>query len=88
MNSRVRPSQLQRGEVQLSKNGRMDIDGTWQPRKGVETLAGKITLDQNSTLLPFVITKANRENGVGHQYFQTNYLCCHRWGFRFDHIAH
>ena len=64
MNSRVRPSQLQAGEVQLSKNGRMDIDGTWQPRKGVETLAGKITLDQNSTLLPFVITKANRENDV------------------------
>ena len=64
MNNRVRPSQLQGGEVQLSQNGRMDVDGTWQPRKGVETLAGKIILDQNSTLLPFVITKANRSNGV------------------------
>ena len=64
MNNRVRPSQLQAGEVQLSQNGRMDIDGTWQPRKGVETLAGKITLDENATLLPFVITRANRENGV------------------------
>ena len=35
MNSRVRPTQLQPGEVQLSQNGRMEVDGTWQPRKGL-----------------------------------------------------
>ena len=44
----------------------MDIDGTWQPRKGVETLAGKITLDENATMLPFVITKANRGEWSGY----------------------
>lgn len=33
MNSRLRPNQLQAGEVALSQNGRMDKDGGWQPRK-------------------------------------------------------
>ena len=42
MNARLRPSQLQAGEVQLSQNGRMDRDGTWQPRKGLLTLSGAI----------------------------------------------
>jgi len=44
MNSRLRGNQLNPGEVQLSQNGRMDKDGTWQPRKGLTTLNGSITV--------------------------------------------
>lgn len=64
MNSRLRPTQLQPGEVQLSQNGRMFLDGTWQPRKGLETLAGSITLDTNAIRLPYVIRRAKRAGGV------------------------
>ena len=35
MNARLRPNQLKPGEVALSKNGRMNKDGTWQTRKGL-----------------------------------------------------
>ena len=49
MNSRVRPTQLQPGEVQLSQNGRMEVDGTWQPRKGLLTLSGAITIDADAS---------------------------------------
>jgi hypothetical protein len=64
MNNRLRPTQLQPGEVQLSQNGRMFQDGTWQPRKGLETLAGSITLDTNAIRLPYVIRRAKRAGGV------------------------
>lgn len=37
LNTRLRPDQLQPGEVMESSNGRMDIDGCWQTRKGIET---------------------------------------------------
>jgi len=44
MNNRLRPDQLQAAEVAYSSNGRMDVDGAWQTRKGIEsfgpTLAG------------------------------------------------
>ena len=43
MNARLRPNQLKAGEVALSKNGRMNKDGTWQTRKGLSTLFGSIT---------------------------------------------
>ena len=44
MNARIRHTQLQPGEVQLSQNGRMQKEGTWQPRKGLLTLSGAITI--------------------------------------------
>lgn len=44
MNNRLRPDQLQAAEVAYSSNGRMDVDGAWQTRKGIDsfgpTLAG------------------------------------------------
>jgi len=44
MNNRLRPDQLQPAEVAYSSNGRMDVDGAWQTRKGIDsfgpTLAG------------------------------------------------
>lgn len=64
MNARLRATQLQPGEVQLSQNGRMKKDGTWQPRKGLQTLSGAITLDADAIRLPYVITAAQRQSNV------------------------
>ena len=50
MNARLRPNQLKPGEVALSKNGRMNDDGTWQPRKGLNTLFGSITSGADAIL--------------------------------------
>jgi hypothetical protein len=64
MNARLRPSQLQAGEVALSQNGRMSEDGTWQPRKGLQTLSGAITVDAAALRLPYPIASAQRNSGV------------------------
>ena len=64
MNARLRPNQLKPGEVQLSQNGRMEKDGTWQPRKGLLTLSGAITLDADAIRLPFAISAAQRNSNV------------------------
>ena len=64
MNSRLRPNQLQAGEVALSQNGRMDKDGGWQTRKGLKTFAGAITIDADAVRLPFPIASAERSSGV------------------------
>jgi len=64
MNARLRSTQLQEGEVALSENGRMSEDGTWQPRKGLQTLSGAITLDSAATRLPYRVAGGQRSNGV------------------------
>jgi hypothetical protein len=64
MNARLRPNQLQAGEVALSQNGRMSEDGTWQPRKGLQTLSGAITLDSAAIRLPYRVLGGQRNNGV------------------------
>lgn len=64
MNARLRPNQLQPGEVALSKNGRMNEDGTWQTRKGLSTLFGSITSGADSIRLPWVATSAQRQSGI------------------------
>tara|TARA_R100000951_G_scaffold91065_1_gene79387 strand:+ start:108 stop:2741 length:2634 start_codon:yes stop_codon:yes gene_type:complete len=64
MNARLRPNQLKPGEVALSKNGRMNKDGTWQTRKGLSTLFGSITSGLNAIRLPFIIASAQRQSGV------------------------
>ena len=64
MNARLRPNQLKPGEVALSKNGRMNDDGTWQPRKGLSTLFGSITTGENAIRLPYVIQSASRSSNV------------------------
>lgn len=64
MNARLRPNQLKPGEVALSKNGRMNDDGTWQPRKGLSTLFGSITSGEDSIRIPYVILSASRSSGV------------------------
>lgn len=64
MNARLRPNQLKPGEVALSKNGRMNEDGTWQPRKGLSTLFGSITSGTNAIRLPYIILSAQRQSNV------------------------
>jgi len=64
MNARLRPNQLKPGEVALSKNGRMNKDGTWQTRKGLSTLFGSITSGANSIRLPYIILSAQRQSNV------------------------
>ena len=64
MNARLRPNQLKPGEVTLSKNGRMNDDGTWQTRKGLSTLFGSITSGTDAIRLPYVIQSASRSSGV------------------------
>ncbi len=64
MNARIRPTQLQPGEVQLSQNGRMQKDGTWQPRKGLLTLSGAITIGADALRLPYQIASAQRTANV------------------------
>ncbi len=43
INNRLRGDQLKPGEVSESVNGRMDIDGSWQTRKGVSARGGTLT---------------------------------------------
>jgi len=62
MNARLRPNQLKPGEVALSKNGRMNDDGTWQPRKGLSTLFGSITSGADAVRLPYLVTAGQRDN--------------------------
>jgi len=64
MNARLRPNQLKPGEVALSKNGRMNKDGTWQTRKGLSTLFGSITSGINAIRLPYIILSAQRQSNV------------------------
>lgn len=64
MNARLRPNQLKPGEVTLSKNGRMNDDGTWQPRKGLNTLFGSIATGEDAIRLPYIILSASRSDGV------------------------
>lgn len=51
MNTRLRPHQLEPGEVALSENGRMDRDGGWRVRDGVDFVSGSIA--PINTTLPF-----------------------------------
>lgn len=53
INSRLRPDQLKSGEVAYSQNGRMDVDGAWQTRKGYKGVAGGITSGASALVLPF-----------------------------------
>jgi hypothetical protein len=55
MNARLRPDQLSPSEVAMSVNGRMDVDGSWQVRKGIDYLAGSPTSSYEALTLPFYV---------------------------------
>lgn len=59
MNARLRPDQLKAGEVALSTNGRMDIDGAWQTRMGVQNFGTTLATNATALILPFY-TYANK----------------------------
>jgi hypothetical protein len=58
LNARLRPDQLQPGEVAVSENGRMDLNGSWQPRRPHEAFGGTIATDAQALTVPF-FTYAN-----------------------------
>jgi hypothetical protein len=51
VNNRLRPDQLKAGEVAASSNGRMDIEGAWQTRKGLESFGPTLTANTESIRL-------------------------------------
>ena len=58
INQRLRPDQLKPGEVAVSQNGRMDVDGAWQPRLGYYNVFLPIATGVAPTLpqtLPFTL---------------------------------
>ena len=55
MNGRLRPDQLKEGELAMSINGRMDVDGAWQPRKGANTFGTLLTVPAQALVLPFYL---------------------------------
>ena len=55
VNARLRPDQLQAGEIAYSSNGRMDIGGAWQPRKGITNFDTAITTNTAALRLPFYL---------------------------------
>ena len=59
MNARLRPDQLKAGEVALSTNGRMDLDGAWQTRMGVQNFGAALSTNATALTLPFY-TYANK----------------------------
>ncbi len=70
MNNRLRSDQLQPGQVEYSVNGRMDLDGSWQTRKGVEAFGPLLSSSAAALTIPFylyankVISAASRVNTV------------------------
>lgn len=55
INARMRPDQIGAGEVAVSENGRMDVDGAWQTRKGVSNFAGTLATADEELVLPFYL---------------------------------
>ena len=55
INARLRPDQLKTGELAVSINGRMDIDGAWQPRKGTNAFGPELGNSGEALLVPFYV---------------------------------
>lgn len=51
MNSRLRPDQLKPTDVAYSSNGRMDLDGAWQTRKGIDAFGPTLASNTESIQL-------------------------------------
>ena len=58
-NNRLRPDQLPRGVLADSKNGRMDQNGEWQTRKGIDNIIAPLSLGSNALNLPFYLMDVN-----------------------------
>ena len=51
VNNRIRPDQIKEAEVSESVNGRMDLDGAWQVRRGIDTFGPTLTANTASIRL-------------------------------------
>lgn len=51
MNTRLRPDQLKPTDVAYSSNGRMDVDGAWQVRNGIDSFGPTLTANTESIRL-------------------------------------
>jgi hypothetical protein len=63
VNARLRPDQLQPSEIAMSSNGRMDINGAWQTRKGHQNLGSSLATDEASLTLPFYVYANTTSSG-------------------------
>jgi hypothetical protein len=54
-NNRLRPDQLPRGVLADSKNGRMDQNGEWQTRKGIDNIIAPLSAGGTALTLPFTL---------------------------------
>ena len=57
LNMRMRADQLPAGTLARSENGRLDVDGSWQPRKAIDVF-GPILATGNALQLPFDLDDA------------------------------
>lgn len=70
INARLRPDQLKPSELAVSENGRMDVDGAWQVRRGVDSFGPIIGSSGSLLTLPFTfgaqvtISTASRSNAT------------------------
>ena len=55
VNSRLRPDQLKAGEVAMSQNGRMDVDGAWQVRRGISVFGTPVVTGTQALFIPFYL---------------------------------
>jgi len=69
MNNRLRPDQLKPTDVAYSSNGRMDLDGAWQTRKGVEQFGPVLTANTNTLTIPFYLFGAKSSSDVSAFWF-------------------
>lgn len=51
VNNRLRPDQLKSGDIADGVNGRMDLDGAWQVRRGIETFGPTLTANTRAIQL-------------------------------------
>ena len=51
-NNRLRSDQLTRGTLSSSINGRLDLNGQWQVRKGIENISAPFTVSGTALTLP------------------------------------
>ena len=58
-NNRYRPDQLKSGVLADSRNGRMDLNGEWQPRKGIDVVTNDLVAGTTGLILSFDLNDAS-----------------------------
>ena len=79
-NDRIRPDQLQPGQLADSQNMRFDRQGQAQVRKGIELISNPITAGTNAMTLPFFIldaTKTTNSTAVSSGELLLNFASAH-----------